>query len=92
MDFLTHGVAEGEQTSPSVFILSDLNNFIALILFPYEQYSVLKNISESVIAIVAPLGTVLSIIPSVLVYAIRDVFLLSPCYVYLSPYVCNLII
>lgn len=40
--------------------LSDLSYFITLILLPYEQYSVLKNISESVIAIVAPLGTMLS--------------------------------
>jgi len=36
--------------------LSDLSHFIALIFLPYEQCSVLKNISESVIAIVAPLG------------------------------------
>jgi hypothetical protein len=40
--------------------LSDLSHSIALILLPYEQCSVLKNISESVVAIVAPLGIVLS--------------------------------
>jgi hypothetical protein len=61
---------EGEQTS---LLSSDLNHFIALSFdkLSCEHCSVLKNISESVIAIVAPLGAVLSSLYLQYVYAIH---------------------
>ena len=55
----------------------DPSHFIALIFYklPCEHCSVLKNISESVIAIVAPLGTVLSPVYLQCLYAIHLYFL-----------------